>query len=155
MSRLIKQALDDYFQKDDVLTEQIFNQLTLYIYSLNSDQHDLYLLAKLLDTENLQKLIGYYDGDILKLPTREEYKTSILTALCFWLKTFKGYSWSEIKEYLNIPENNKDILSSISIGGKINRVKESLGKDLLEALEQTDEKQFVEFYRRSQGVNHE
>jgi hypothetical protein len=118
MSILIKQTLEDYFKKDEILTEQIFNQLTLYIFSLNSDQHDLYLLAKLLDNDSLQKIISYYDGDILRLPTREEYKTNILTALCFWLKTFKGYSWFEIKDYLKIPENNKDLLSSISIGEK-------------------------------------
>jgi hypothetical protein len=148
MSILIKQTLEDYFKKDEILTEQIFNQLTLYIFSLNSDQHDLYLLAKLLDNDSLQKIISYYDGDILRLPTREEYKTNILTALCFWLKTFKGYSWFEIKDYLKIPENNKDLLSSISIGGKINKIKDNLGKDLVEILEKIDEKQFIDFYNR-------
>lgn len=147
MQVFLKQTLDDYFNKDEILTHQIFEELSLYIYSLESKDTDLYMLAKLLDKDSLQKLIAYYDGDILKIPSHENYKTCILTALCFWLKTFKGYTWTEIKDYLNIPENNKDLLSSISIGGKINKVKDNLGSDLIKMLEKVEEKDFVAFYK--------
>lgn len=147
MQRFLKDTLDAYFKKDDVLTESLFNQLSLYIYSLES-KSDLSMLAKILPEEYLHKLIAYYDGDILKTPSREEYKTCVLTALCFWLKTFKGYSWVEIKEYLDIPENNKDILSSISIGGKINKIRDNMGDDLINNLDKIKEKEFVEYYNR-------
>jgi hypothetical protein len=148
MQQFLKNILDSYLQQDDVLNEQVFNELILYIYALESKDNDLYMLSRLLPEEYLQKLISYYDGDILKLPSREEYKTCVLTALCFWLKTFKGYSWFEIKEYLKIPDNNKDLLSSISIGGKINKIKENMGSDLLSNLDKIEEKEFVNFYNK-------
>lgn len=152
MSLLLSQTIEQYFKTDEILNQQIFDQLLLYVYSLNSDQNDLYLLAKLLDSDSLHKVIGYYDGDIIKLPSREEYKTNMLTALCFWLKVFKGYSWIEIKEYLKIPDNNKDLLSSISIGGKINKLKDTLGVDLISILEKTEESEFVNFYNKLKGI---
>jgi hypothetical protein len=148
MQQFLKNILDSYLQQDDILNEQVFNELILYIYALESKDNDLYMLSRLLPEEYLQKLISYYDGDILKLPSREEYKTCVLTALCFWLKTFKGYSWFEIKEYLKIPDNNKDLLSSISIGGKINKIKENMGSDLLSNLDKIEEKEFVNFYNK-------
>ena len=152
MQQFLRQTLDDYFQKDEILTQKIFDELALYIYSIESKDSDLYMLAKLLDKDSLQKIIAYYDGDILKLPSHENYKTCTLTALCFWLKVFKGYTWTEIKDYLDIPDNNKDLLSSISIGGKINKVKDYLGKDLIDMLEKVDEKDFVEFYKKAQEI---
>lgn len=147
MNRFLKKALDEYFSTDDILNEQLFNELSLYIYSLESRNNDLYMLAQLLDGDSLQKLIAYYDGDMLRLPSREAYKTSVLTALCFWLKVFKGYNWQEIKQYLNLPDVHKDILSSISIGGKINKIKETLGTELVEKLIAIDEKEFTNFYK--------
>lgn len=147
MNKFLQKALDDYFATDDILNEQLFNELSLYIYSLDSRNNDLYMLAQLLDTNSLQKLIVYYDGDTLRLPSREAYKTSVLTALCFWLKVFKGYNWQEIKQYLDLPDVHKDILSSISIGGKINKIKEILGIELVEKLSAIDEKEFTNFYK--------
>lgn len=152
MQEFLKNTLEEYFKKDEVLNNEIFNELLLYIYSLESGTSDLYMLAKILPEESLQKLITYYDGDIIKLPSREEYKNHTLVALCFWLKVFKNYNWIEIKEYLKIPENNKDMLSSISIGNKINKIKRILGDDLIEALEKADTEDFVKFYKDKQEV---
>ena len=146
MQAFLKKTLSDYFSTEDILNHQIFNELSLYIYSLDHKMNNLFYLAKILDEESLQKLINYYDGDILRLPSREAYKTSVLTALCFWLKVFKDYSWTDIKDYLNIPDSHKDLLSSISIGGKINKIKEALGQDLINMLSDIEEKEFVDFY---------
>jgi hypothetical protein len=155
MNKFLHATLENYFKKENILNEQIFNELSLYIYSLDHKQHDLYLLAKILDNESLQKLLIYYDGDILRLPSREAYKTSVLTALCFWLKIFKGYTWTDIKDYLDIPDSHKELLSSISIGGKINKIKEALGQDLINTLNNIDEKEFVNFYRTLNSVKEE
>jgi len=146
MQAFLRQTLENYFSQEDTLNHQIFNELSLYIYSLDHRMNDLFMLAKILDQESLQRLIAYYDGDILRLPSREAYKTSVLTALCFWLKVFKGYTWQDIKDYLDIPDTHKDLLSSISIGGKINKIKDTLGADIVEMLGTIEEKDFVDFY---------
>jgi hypothetical protein len=155
MQRFLKETLESYFSQEDILNHQIFNELSLYIYSLDHKTNDLFMLARLMKEEDLQKLISYYDGDCLRLPSREAYKTSVLTALCFWLKVFKGYTWQDIKDYLDIPDTHKDLLSSISIGGKINKIKDTLGSNIVALLENIEEKDFVEFYNALQSKKEE
>ncbi|OQA15562.1 MAG: hypothetical protein BWY64_02839 [bacterium ADurb.Bin363] len=147
MQDSLKSIIDEYFRKEEELEKNNFDQLTLYIYSLESQTNsDLYMLAKLLKKEDLDKMVSYFDGDVIRLPSKEEYKSCVLTALCFYLKEIKQWTWPEIKQYLNLPDNYKDELSSISIGGKINKVKASLGKDLLKALYATEENDFKKFW---------
>ena len=127
MQESIKKTLEEYLKVEEETASNIFNQLALYIYSLNSDTHDLFILAKLVPEcktpeEYLNKIISYFDGDRLQLPSKEEHRTLLLTAVCYYLKVIKGYNWQQIKELLDLPENNKNLLSSISIGGKINKL---------------------------------
>lgn len=136
MPNLVKEKLDAYFKVEEN-SKNIFNQLALFIYFSESQKSnsDLFLLARLLPDEFLSKIIYYFDGDIIKIPTRQEYKDSYILALCFYLKEIKGWSWEEIKNFLPISEFNKnDDLSSISIGKKINTIKESMDRNLMKSL---------------------
>lgn len=135
-SLVIKEKLEEYFKIEEEVSLNVFNQLALYIYQLETKNSntDLYYLAKILDQENLIKLVSYYDGDILKMPTKDELRTCTLVALCFYLKEYKGWDWTEIKSFVNLPENNKELLSSISLGRKINNIKDSLNKDIRKLL---------------------
>ena len=49
MQAFIKKTLDNYFKTEDILNHQIFNELSLYIYSLDHRMNDLFMLAKTLD----------------------------------------------------------------------------------------------------------
>ena len=131
MNKGIEQILKKHFEgntTDD--SEKVFNQLAFYIYSLDSNQHDLYILAKILSSEDLQKLISYYDGKHIKIPTNEKYEECLLVSLCFYLKEIKGWDWVEIKKFMDLPEKHKKHISTISLGGKINKIKKRLNSDL-------------------------
>jgi len=132
MKKLIEQTLDKYFKEveEGEGTEKIFNQLALYLYSLDSHENDLYILAKILPEKELQKVITYFDGRHIKIPTQEKYQECLVLSLCFYLKEVKGWSWPEIKQFLDLPEKYKKEVSSISLGGKINNIKKRLTTDL-------------------------
>lgn len=144
----LQQIAKEYLKQEEELGNKIYHQLALYIYSLESPNSDLYMLAKLLKEDDLIRLISYYDGDVIRLPKKDNYKDCALTALCFYLKEIKGWSWEKIHTYLDLPENSKDLLSSISIGGKINKVKEVLGNELLKAIDKNGDQNFKEFYEK-------
>jgi hypothetical protein len=133
----IKKIINEYLQLEEKDAESVFNQLFLYICSIEArtSSEDLYILAKLLKANDIKKIIDFYDGDTLKIPRKEDYRISMLVALCFFLKEIKGYSWSDIKDFIDLSDNNTDILSTISIGRKINNIKAKLGKDILRALQ--------------------
>jgi hypothetical protein len=129
----IKDQLEEYFKAQEKADEDVLNQIILYIYYLESksSNSDLFILARLLPNDVLYKLISYYDGDILKMPSKEEFKKSYVVSICFYLKEVKGWSWEQIKEFFPSNPEYDDLLSSISIGKRINKVKDTLGKDLM------------------------
>lgn len=131
MNTAISQILEKHFKESDTPdSEKVFNQLSFYIYSMDADQNDLYILAKILSPEDLQKLITYYDGKHIKIPTNEKYEECLLVSLCFYLKEIKGWDWPEIKKFMGLPEKHKKHISTISLGGKINKIKDKLNNDL-------------------------
>lgn len=133
---LIQQKLAEYFEATQQADMEVFNQLVLYIYAVESQASDLHILAKILPQEQLTKLINYYDGDTLKLPSKEEYWKCFMTALSYYFKCIKGMSWSEIKEMIDLPDKDKDMISSISLGYAINRINRDMTRDLKNILKQ-------------------
>jgi hypothetical protein len=133
-SQVIKEKLQEYFKQDAENISALFHQLSLHIYEIEAYETDLHILAKILPEEYLKKLIAYYDGDIIKMPTKENYQTCLFLALCYYFKEIKGWSWNRIKDFLNLPEHNQDLLNPIMIGRKINKIKKNIQKYLLSIL---------------------
>ena len=136
----VEKLINSYFEENKLLDSQIFSVLRLYIYTINSQTYnsDLPMLAKLLQPEELSKIIEYFNGDIIKIPTKVEYRESLFLSLCFYLKEVRGWNWIQIKEYINLSEADKELLSSISLGKKINAIKDHMGKDIMDLIKNMD-----------------
>ena len=145
---IIQQKLAEYFETSQQADEDVFNQLILYIYAVKSQNSDLHILAKILPQEQLTKLINYYDGDNLKLPSKEEYTQCYLIAMAYYLKCVKGMSWSEIKDMIDLPEKDKDLISSISLGYAINRISRNMTRDLKDIIKQFDGIDYQELIKK-------
>jgi len=128
MDNILNEKIDKYFEIEDEANKNILDQLTLYIYFLESQksQSDIYLLARLLDPDSLYKLVDYYDGDHLCMPSKEEYKRAYLLGISFFLKKIVGLNWEQIKSFLNLSSKEDDSVSSISLGRRINQIEEEL-----------------------------
>jgi len=137
---LIQNRLKDFFKNQKESDAKIFNQLALYIYAIEAKNSDLHILAKLLDEQSLTKLVNYYDGDSIKLPSKDEYWDAIITAFSYYCKCIKGMSWSEIKEALHLPEKDKEMISSIKFGYAVNKISREITRELKEILKQVEGK---------------
>ena len=145
MQEHIKTILETYFEKETLDNKELFNQLLFYIYTIHSSTSDIYMLAKLLPDEYLTKLIFYFDGDTIKLPSKKEYKILLLTALCFWLKEFKNLSWNEIKQIIDFDTIEQSVeISTISLGNKIIKLKKQMGKQLYTQLQNQNTKAIID-----------
>jgi len=149
MEDTIKDTLDKYFKTREKTAKESLNKVALYIYYLESknNQSDLFLLAHLLPEEYLMKLINYFSGDTLKLPTRNEFVDCYLLAVCFYLKEVENWDWKMIKDFIPLSEPNKEILSSISLGRKINTIKENMTIEIKNILNNIKEKDFRKLLR--------
>lgn len=155
---IVQQKLDAYFKSTQDSDEKIFYQLMLYIFGLKHKQHDLYLLAKILPIEHVISLTNYFSGDTLKFPTKDEMYDLYLTSICFYFKKIKGMNWSEIKDLLDLPEKDKELISSISLGYAVNNISDNLTRDLRDILKQVktkDYKELIESLKRHVEVNNE
>ena len=145
MEEHIKTILETYFEKETLDNKELFNQLLFYIYAINNTTSDIYMLAQLLPDEYLTKLIFYFDGDTIKLPSKKEYKILLLTALCFWLKEFKNLSWNEIKQIIDFDTIEQSVeISTISLGNKIIKLKKQMGKQLYTQLQNQNTKAIID-----------
>lgn len=134
----IIKTIDDYFNLDKKVSKKTLETLTWYIYQLDENRHhDLYLITKILPEKYISSLVNYFNGDYIKIPKKDEYIRLRLLAVCFFLKESQGWSWDRIKMFLNIAGKEKDFdeFSSISLGNKINKIKESLTEDLKDIIE--------------------
>ena len=139
MNLSISQKIENYFNVDKRVSRETLELLTWYIYSLEENRHhDLYLITKILPEKYSSALISYFDGDHIKLPTKEEYIRLRLLAVCFFLKESQGWSWDRIKMFLNISGRDIDEFSSISLGNKINKIKDNLNKDIRDIIENSE-----------------
>jgi hypothetical protein len=136
MTNNLLSKLEDYFKEEEISYEKLFNQISLYIYYLSSikSKSDLYILGKQLSSEQLKNLIMYYNGDFIKVPTIDEFSEAQLLSICYFLKEIKGWNWEQIKKFLPSKEYSEFDFSSISFGKKINMIRESLKKDLMNSL---------------------
>lgn len=135
-SILLKERVDKFVEDNKKLNSELLHELTLYIYATELVDSDVYFLAKKLDTNSLFTLISYADGEPIVLPSKIEFRNNYLVAICFYMKEVLDMEWHEIKDVLNLPEKDKDLISSISIGKKINKIKNKFANDVEKLLKQ-------------------
>ena len=131
MNSSISRKIEEYFTIDKKVSSETLETLTWYIYQLEENRHhDLYLMAKILPENYNSALVNYFNGDYIKIPSKEEYIQLRFLAVCFFLKESQKWSWDKIKMFLDISGRNIDEFSSISLGNKINKIKKNLVEDI-------------------------
>ena len=63
-------------------------------------------IYNLLGLEKFTDLISLLDGRTVKFPTKEEFKDTVITFLCYYYRNVLNLEWDEIKEKLGIPDIN-------------------------------------------------
>ena len=63
-------------------------------------------IYNLLGIEKFTELISLVSGTPLVLPTKEDFKDTINTVLCYYYRTVESKDWEEIKQLLADPDLN-------------------------------------------------
>jgi len=152
MENSINEKVKKYFEADKKVSKESLEIITWFIYQLEENrQHDLWLIAKILPEKYSANLVSYFDGDYIKFPTKEQYIELRLLSVCFFLKEIQGWGWDQIKTFLNINEKDNESFSPISLGNKINKIKEYLVEDIKKILNKCEVKD--DFYILKSYVN--
>jgi hypothetical protein len=142
----IKDVLDGYQLNRDKASLEILEALKGLIYKTTSEKHDLSYLYKILPEEYVVKLIDYYNGSTLKVPSKKDYRDLIILIVSFYLKEVEGRDWMYIKNVLNV--DNGFSINSITLGKRIADIKRTITKDVKNLFESVDVKNFVDLLEK-------
>ena len=74
--------------------------------SKNMDMMVYTEIYNLLGLEKFTDLVSLLDGKTVKFPTKEEFKDTVLTVLCYYYRNVLNLEWNDIKEKLGLPDLN-------------------------------------------------
>lgn len=63
-------------------------------------------IFNLLGTDKFTQLIYLVDGQTITLPTKEEFRNTIITVLCYYYHIVLNKDWDEVKCILGLPDLN-------------------------------------------------
>lgn len=99
-------------------TANVIEDIMHLIMLQNSEKKEKNLaiveIYNLLGTEKFTELIELLDGQTIKFPSKEEFKETLITSLCFYYRKYLGKSWQEIKDLIG-DDSLKSIKYSIGI----------------------------------------
>lgn len=140
LQQLIDSTLREYIEIERKNSKEAINQITLFVYDIESPNSDLYHLARLLPDKELSSLINYFDGDSVKFPSKEEYKTCLLITIVFYLHEIKDMHWNDIKKLVNLPD---DEMSYHFLKRRLNAIKQKINKRVIDDLFNLEEKDII------------
>ena len=135
---VLQRKLDQYFEADSDNKQKLFDKISLFVNQMESQENDLYILADLLDKKSLVNIVEYFGGSSLRIPTNEQLQDNLILSMCFYLREIEKWDWKQIKEFIDIPEDRKDIMSPTLIGRKVNKLKTTMESFLMDMLKEAD-----------------
>ena len=63
-------------------------------------------IYNLLGLSKFTELISLIDGKTITFPSKEEFRETIVTILCYYYRNVQNKDWDEIKSLLNMPDLN-------------------------------------------------
>ena len=73
---------------------------------LNTDDLVYDEMFKLLGLETFSDLISLLDGRTVTFPTRDEFRDTLMTVLCYYYRNVEGKDWAEIRDILGVQDLN-------------------------------------------------
>lgn len=103
LQQKIKENLDK--QSSHVVSDLV----KLSLLKMAEKDEDMLIYAelyKLLGTEQFTEVISLADGQTITFPTKEEFKETIITVLCYYYRNMENKEWDEIKLLIGDPDLN-------------------------------------------------
>lgn len=121
-----EKRLNKVFQKrDPEEIELLINLVSLTIFSRNRE--DLGEMYHLLGLDGFSKIISLFSGRTVAFPDREEFRSQVLIALCYYYKELKGMDWKDIKKELPFAEEE---INTIKLGKGIAKLKKEIKQQI-------------------------
>jgi hypothetical protein len=127
---LLKKQLDEYFRKEKVDTRELIKKISVLIFQYEIPNTDAAKAVAITDIDVINKLVNYYDGGTIKLPTKQEWKDCLMMLVYYYFKNVKGMDWKDIRKILNISSEDDNVRDRISLGLRVKSFSDKIRKEL-------------------------
>ncbi|KKN06853.1 hypothetical protein LCGC14_1073120 [marine sediment metagenome] len=117
----------------------ILATLSVVIYSTETNV-DIIELFNLLDLDSFIKIISLFDGRTVQLPTKKQFRNSLLLSILYYYREIKKMEWEDIKKEFPFD------ISSISYGIQIKNLNSWVKDKMVQLLKKVD-KDNINFFR--------
>ncbi len=117
----------------------ILATLSVVIYSTETNV-DIIELFNLLDLDSFIKIISLFDGRTVQLPTKKQFRNSLLLSILYYYREIKKMEWEDIKKEFPFD------ISSISYGIQIKNLNSWVKDKMVQLLKKID-KDNINFFR--------
>lgn len=135
-SKEVLKRLSDLVDEAEKNDAEMLMSLIWLVFESESKQHDLYFLAKTLNVNQLEKIIDYYNGGTLRIPSKKEFRECLMTVMALKMK-FDGVPWESTKKTLGIKD--KESYNSTNILRKMNNVSEDIKQNIYKMFKEKKE----------------
>lgn len=128
--------LNSYLKEVQDMSDLYYVSLIVLSQLKNTDYSSIAELSILLDRSNFTKLIEYYQGDSIKVPTASEIKEVMISIAIYYYYILLGKTWYQTLSRLGISRNDKDNSDKLwdnykTLVAKINLYNPKLSKDMM------------------------
>ena len=124
--------------KSSALFEDIFKLQQIYTFEKlrNTQKSDTDAWKSLMQifisvgSIEFAKMISILGGKTITFPTEEDYRDSIITALCYYYKEIEHLEWNKIKEKIDV---NK--LNTIKYGIRVQQLKSFIDSQIFRSID--------------------
>lgn len=141
----IIQKLTDYLEKDNENVKSLFGQIVFFIFQTEG-KNDMYKLFQFLGFDNTIKMVDYFAGKTIKLPTRQEFLDTMKWAIIFYMREYLGASWKEISKQLDTEGYDGTIDCEVSVERKVRTIKRRMNKHIYKMLHEVGEEGLFDIY---------
>lgn len=79
---------------------RIIRMMSLYIHQNNTEAERTLEVLSILGLEDFIRLSTHLNGEKIRLPSKDELIDSVIFALCYYYREYKGLEWPEIQEII-------------------------------------------------------
>lgn len=146
MIERINKVLHDHDMYREKNAFELLETLKALIYRKSSDRHDLFYLYKVFPEDLIIKLIDFYNGASIRIPSKKEYRDLLILVISFYLKEIEGRDWAYIKNVLSVDSSFS--INGNSLGKKIAEIKKEMTADLYNLFQDIKLNEFIETLNR-------
>ena len=134
---LTRESKSSAFFEDIFKLQQMYTFEKLRVTQKSDDEawKSLMQLFTLLGSVEFAKMITILGGKTITFPTEDDYKDSIITALCYYYKEIESLDWEQIKEKIDI---NK--LNTIKYGIRVQQLKSFIDSQIFRDIQKIGKK---------------